>query len=498
MATAFFVLLMPFLLVSASTHLQSTEVGFISTIISEKGLDFAKDILIEKAISSLTPLDLPQIEKTVKIPIIGKVYVSLSNITIYEIDVPSSYVKPGDTGITIVGSGATANLSMNWFYSYRAWHVTVSDKGHASVQVEGMEVGLTLGLENQLGTLKLSLMECDCQVKDIYITLNGGASWLYQGLADAFEGQIKSSVENAIIKKIKEGILKLDSLLKSLPQELPVNEIVALNVTFVNEPMFSNSSIGFEIDGLFTGADNAVSSGNYLMNSQHLASCEGPVKMLGISLDEAVFNSASNIYHNAQFMQWFVDKVPDQSLLNTASWKYIVPQLYQLYPNDDMNLNVSLSSPPVIKISPDNIDSTICSDMIINVLDDKEIVPVACISLVITASGSVDISGNNLVGSVELVDFTMSLKWSKVGDFHMNLIQSAMRTFLKTVFLPYANLHLRRGFPLPIIRGFTLQNADIFCASSQILVCSDVVFGNSNEPRLLPYDPIHSLLGFDV
>lgn len=48
-------------------------------------------------------------------------------------------------------------------------------------KVEGLEVGLTLGLENHEGTLKLSLMECGCYVRDISIKLNGGASWLYQG-----------------------------------------------------------------------------------------------------------------------------------------------------------------------------------------------------------------------------------------------------------------------------------------------------------------------------
>lgn len=50
-------------------------------------------------------------------------------------------------------------------------------------KVEGMEVGLTLGLENQEGTLKLSLFDCGCYVKNISIKLDGGASWLYQGYA---------------------------------------------------------------------------------------------------------------------------------------------------------------------------------------------------------------------------------------------------------------------------------------------------------------------------
>ncbi|XP_042477445.1 putative BPI/LBP family protein At1g04970 [Macadamia integrifolia] len=498
MASAFFFffLLMPFFLVVPA----STQEGSISTIITEKGLDFAKDILIEKAISSLTPLKLPQIEEFVKIPFLGGVHFGLSNITIYKVDVPNSDVKPGDTGITIVASGATANLTMNWFYSYSTWlvPVTISDNGHASVQVEGIEVGLTLGLENLQGTLELSNMECGFYMKDISITLDGGASWLYQGFVDAFEEQIRSSVENAITKKIKEGITKLDSLLKALPKEIHVDEIAALNVTFVNEPAFSNSSIGFEIDGLFSAADKVVSPGNYFMNSQPPALCKFPTKMLEISLDEDVFNSASNVYYNAEMMHWIVDKVPNQSLLNTASWKYIVPQLYKMYPNNDMILNVSFSSPPVIKISSDNIDSTVYPDMIIDVVSNNETIPVACISLVVSASGLVDISGNSLAGYVGLVDFSMSLKWSKIGNFHMYLIQSVMRTFLKTVFFPYVNLRLRRGFPLPIIRGFTLQNADIVSANSQIVVCSDVVYTDSNELKLLPHNQIRSFLSFGV
>lgn len=116
---------------------QLTDQSFISILISQNGLNFLKDLLVTKAISSLTPLQLPQIEKTLKIPLIGKVHIVLSNITIYRLDVPSSDIKPGDTGITIVGSGTTCNLSMHWHYSYSTWlvPVSISDSGSASVQV---------------------------------------------------------------------------------------------------------------------------------------------------------------------------------------------------------------------------------------------------------------------------------------------------------------------------------------------------------------------------
>lgn len=91
-----------------------------------------------------------------------------------------------------------------------------------------------------------------------------------------------------------------------------------------------------------------------------------------------------SLFHfgQADYMHWLVDKTPDQALLNTAGWKYIVPQLYKQYPDDDMDLNISVSSPPLIKVTKQGIGATIYTDVIVDVLDAGEVIPVACISLV--------------------------------------------------------------------------------------------------------------------
>lgn len=81
-------------------------------------------------------------------------------------------------------------------------------------------------------------------------------------------------------------------------------------------------------------------------------------------------------------MHWIVDKIPDQSLLNTAGWRFVIPQLYKQYPNDDMNLNISLSSPPEVRISEKNVEASVYADLIIDVIESGEVIPVACISLV--------------------------------------------------------------------------------------------------------------------
>lgn len=383
--------------------------------------------------------------------------------------------------MAIIVSGGTANLSLNWHYSYSPswlWPLDISDRGIASVKVEGMQVGLTFGLGNKEGSLKLSLMECGCFVENLTIKLEGGSSWLYQWLVDAFVGQIEASVEQAINKKLREGILKLDSVIQSLPKGIPVDDIASLNVTFINDPILRDSSIGFEINGLFTPTDQKWKNKVYRKHLQDL-SCDDPSKMIGISIDEAVFHSASTLYFEAGVLQWIIDKIPEQRLLNTDGWRFIIPQLYKKYPHHDMNLNVSLDSAPVILISSQNIDVTVNVDFIINVLEADEVIPVACILLEIQASGSLKITGNNLGGKVKLGDFKMTLKWSKIGNLKMFLIQPVLWTIVETVLLPYANARLWKGFPLPMIRGFTLENAQIMFFDSSLIICSDVSYTES-------------------
>ena len=80
---------------------------------------------------------------------------------------------------------------------------------------------------------------------------------------DAFERKIELTIEDNISKKIEDGVAKLDSSLQSLPQEIAIADVAVLNVTFVDSPVLSSSSIKFKINGLLSpfnqvGAENSV------------------------------------------------------------------------------------------------------------------------------------------------------------------------------------------------------------------------------------------------
>jgi lipopolysaccharide-binding protein len=49
------------------------------------------------------------------------------------------------------------------------------------LKVEGMKVGLTMSMKSNNGTLELTVSDVSCYIEECVISLDGGASWLYQG-----------------------------------------------------------------------------------------------------------------------------------------------------------------------------------------------------------------------------------------------------------------------------------------------------------------------------
>lgn len=95
-------------------------------------------------------------------------------------------------------------------------------------------------------------------------------------------------------------VTTVDSVLHSLPKEFVVHDIAAMNVTFVDEPILSKSSIELDINGLFTAADHLTSS-FYHKRSEELVAYGASSKMVDILLHEKVLDSASLVLFNVNF-----------------------------------------------------------------------------------------------------------------------------------------------------------------------------------------------------
>jgi hypothetical protein len=365
-----------------------------------------------------------------------------------------------------------------------------------TMKVKGMNVRITATLVNDNGSLKIASRENDCTVKNIDIHINGGASWLYQGVVDAFQKMIISTVEKTVSTKIVEKMKKLDSFLQSLPKQRKIDDSAAVNLTFTGNPVLGNSSVEVDINGLFMPKGDDIK-----VAGSRSSSFFGGVnkRMVTISVEEGVFNSATLVYFNvssqilirvwwnktickliglvliqAKVMHLVMEETKNGSILSTSDWKLILPELYKHYPDNKMVLNMSVTSPPAVKITENGIDATIQLDIAFDVQDSGENLSVARLSTILSVACSTEIVKNNLIGSLRLNDFNATMKWSKIGEFQTNYVQAATSRILEALFLPYVNTRLKRGFPLPIPGDFTIKNIKIVYVNSGILVCTDI------------------------
>ncbi|WCJ37434.1 lipid-binding serum glycoprotein family protein [Euphorbia peplus] len=475
-----FVFLASSLFIPAQTqHSQpsNNEEAFISIRFSQSGMDCLKSMLTSKVLQSITPLIFNKIERTINVPLLGDVDLLLSRTRITQVQVYSCCCnKCADgSGVQLIAWGEVCNLTINFHLPFYHW---LADNGCAGIKVTGMQLGKRLDLANDNGILKLSLVDLDYKDNNISVEVNEG-SWLFRIMIHTFQRDIGVSVQNAISKKFREQILELDSFLRDVPKEIPIDEISSLDVTLLK----SNSSSIFDMKGLFISRNKIPVPSRSFKNTQPSVLCIKEPKVIGISIHEDVLNSASALYYDAKYMRWIVDKLPNNIVLNTD----IVPQLQKLYPNRDMKLNISLTSPPIMRISEKKIDAKINAKLIINILEVDAFVPIACFSLKFDGSSSVKIMAGEEgrvrkggSGTTKLNDLLVSLEWSKIGNLPAYLFQPAVETLVETVVLPYANAQLRQGFSILNVHGFVFWRPEIILSNSWITFCGGLAY---TEPQ---------------
>lgn len=113
-------------------------------------------------------------------------------------------------------------------------------------------------------------------------------------MVDAFQKTIISIVENTVSKKILEKMTKLDSFLQSLPKQRKIDDFVAVNLTFTGNPVLVNSSVEVDINGLFMPKGDDIKVSGFRSSSFF----GGVNRMVKITIEEEVFNSATLVYFN--------------------------------------------------------------------------------------------------------------------------------------------------------------------------------------------------------
>lgn len=445
--------------------------------LSESGLSYVKDVLLEQILEEVTPLVLPDMKTRINSPI-GRLDVEVSHNELSWANVSRSDVVLGKKGITVFVGHIHAGVRLHWKYKYTATYVPfpVNDGGWADVEVNGMQVNMTSVLAARNGTLRMTVVGCETHIDDLHIKLQGGASWFYQPFVNVFDAEIRAAIGTTISKRIVAIAEKLDNTLQALPRHLPIDDVSAVDVTIMQDPVIGPTFLSVCMKGEFVSLVKPSNSTclDYELQSELLHS--DSTKMVTVALREDVINSAIAVYYEAGFLEWVGDEALKEAWLNTHFWRWIIPQLYKKYPNMDMALDFSCSAPPTVKLQSDGVTGNAAVELTLLVKTDEEPLPVVCISLTVSMDAMVNVVDNKIAAELALNDLGLELKWSDIGNFPVALLQPTLRTVISRVILPILNKKFDHGFPLPFLPAIDLENVDIRYEEGYIFVCCDIFY----------------------
>lgn len=176
------------------------------------------------------------------------------------------------------------------------------------------------------------------------------------------------------------------------------------------------------------------------------------------------------------------DILPDSSkdYLNTTCtsglcFGSVIPQVSRAYPNASVEMELTLSGPPRIEISPRSIRGTILTLVTFSArLSNGTLVQMFRTNMTISAGIAVSLVDSVLRGNVTGLVPYVSVLDSSIGTVSAPLLQTVLKMVVGKYALPVLRKFVWNGVPLPTIKGVQLVDPRLEMLSHCLVVSTDV------------------------
>ncbi|XP_020786564.1 bactericidal permeability-increasing protein-like [Boleophthalmus pectinirostris] len=470
-------LLHAWLLLVALTTLTSGINPGVKVKLTQKGLDYGREIGIASIQKKLKTIKLPDVSGSQKVNPIGKVSYSFTNMHITNAGLPQSAVSlvPG-AGIRLSIGNAYMSLNGNWRVKYLK---IIKDSGSFDLSVSGLSITTTIAVNSdETGRPTVTGNNCAASVGDVSIKFHGGASWLYNLFKSFIAKALRSALEKQICPLVADAISDANPYLKTLNVLAKVDEYAEIQYSMVSSPVISASSVDAGLKGEFYNVgkhqEPPFTPAVFTMPSQSS-------NMLYIGLSSYTPNSAGFVYTTAGALSLYItdDMIPASSplRLNTQTFGTFIPQIAKQFPGLMMKLLVKAGKSPVITFESNNATIKASGTVTAYAIQaNGTLSPLFVLNMDGSVSAQVFVSGSRLAGSISLNELNLTLGTSYVGDFQVKSLDRIFQMVLKVVILPKLNAHLAKGYPLPTIGKMKLVNTQLQILKDYMLIGTDVQF----------------------
>jgi hypothetical protein len=453
----------------------------------------AKD-LIPLFVKTMIELQVPDYNGVENIPILGNIDYTLSNMKFTKVEVGDIMLGTSPPNVVSVAvKNVNFGITLNWATQQENWPHTKAH-GDATVSTSNTQASSEIYVTLLNGRPKFEVKTIGISLGNLKVDIGGGATgWILNLLETLFNSLIKKYVELQVQQQITISINeRLNAIIQSTDFIVPLPDSKFALDLFLPEAVGFGTSLlqgGLRFEFLpastlercpFTPVD--------LPNS--------PFSFQGFQgyISDFVLNSAGFTAVKTGMLNLNVtpDMVPETSpvKLNTTSLKYMLPILYEKFPNQGVALSIVSTQNPNVKFTPASILASHTVDILFKVINaDQTETPAfilnakffgAMSSLGVVPTG---VSKLNITGVIADFDVNMQLEKSFVGDFNTANLNNLVRILLKNGYIANYNRTLQQGMPivLPSEAGLLVSNPEIVFHEGYIAVAANVDYASGSH-----------------
>ncbi|XP_054580258.1 lipopolysaccharide-binding protein-like [Eptesicus fuscus] len=348
-------------------------------------------------------------------------------------------------------------------------------QGTFDLSVDGVSISIYLNLgKDGSGRPTASVAHCSNSVGHVSIHISGNLSWLLNLFHGRIENKLKDILKQEICKFVRTLTSShLEPYLRTLPVTLMIDQVAGIDYSLVGAPQVTSQGLDTPFKGEF-----------FSRNQRSPVPFDAPPirlpqehdRMAYFAVSPYVFNTASRVYHQAGHMNFTIRNEDIQNLtaflsnhsakewwnpsclaseatpfttmmscfvsnylflllqspldfpihLHTKSLGAVIPQLARLYPNTELELEISPESAPFLMFTPGNVT----------------FMPVMNIQAFALLPNS---SNRKPLFQLRAV----------------RLLESIFNYYASYIIFPFLNAKLEKGFPLPLPRDTYLNDLEL-------------------------------------
>jgi hypothetical protein len=479
---------------SGATAVEGASVASVQAVVTEAGVSAVQHALTPQLVNHLLgSLQIPPITGKDSISVLGltvDILYSVANISVTNVtfDQDKLAIVPG-SGVSFSVADGAAKITADFGFDIPNPLVNLKGTGVADIKVSQLAVQLQVSATaDQKGYPVISCPKASVVLGKFNTNITFNSSildailefflYLFNGL---IKSQIQSAITDAIYTNLNVTVNELihnQTLLIGLP---PNGSQAVLDVSLPSPPIFAPGYLLIPITG-----EVFLASGLHSNYTPVPLPALATGQMLQLTVGQYLFNTAGWAYYKSGLLTYLITNsvlpawLPFK--LNTATFSFILPNLYKLYPNWDMAIDFLVSKP--ISFNIDTSSKT--QGMAVNMVGDMQVNVIApngswinVFDLETTFKLKFELYFSNDSSSVHgkfyIASFTTVIKSSQIGTFDVSVINFFLDALFDNVLLYPVNeyLMLYPLFTFPPLAGFHYVNPALVYSKDFVTLSAD-------------------------